>query len=70
MCLDHHHRVHTIDESNLLMNSAMAQPRREAMIARGGLSHLLDNFEDSRRRHLPPVLALGFRRVLGGWMPS
>ena len=44
MCLDHHRVVHTIDESNKLMNSAMAQPRSEAMAARGGLSHLLDNF--------------------------
>ena len=51
------------------MNSAMAQPRREAMAARGGLSHLLDNFEDLRGRRLPLDLALGFRRVLGGWMP-
>ena len=50
------------------MNSTMAQPRREAMATRGGLSHLLDNFEDFGGRHLPPVLALGFHRVLGGWM--
>ena len=50
------------------MNSAMAQPRREATAARVVLSHLLDNFEDLRGRRLPPVLALGFRRVLGGWM--
>jgi hypothetical protein len=60
MCLDHHHRVHTIDESNLLMNSAMAQPRREAMAARGGLSHLLDNFEDSRRPSSPSGLGSRF----------
>ena len=38
------------------MNSAMAQPRREAMAARGGLSHLLDNFEDLQRPSSPSGL--------------
>jgi hypothetical protein len=52
--------VHTIDDSNLLMNSAMAQLRREAMAARGGLSHLLDNFEDSRRPSSPSGLVSRF----------
>ena len=47
----------------------MTQPRSEAMAARGGLSHLLDNFEDFGGRRLPPVLALGFCRVLGEGMP-
>nr|CAB3445199.1 unnamed protein product [Digitaria exilis] len=42
------------------MNSAMAQPRREAMAARGGLSHLLDNFEDSRRPSSPSGLGSRF----------
>ena len=53
------------------MNSTMAQPRREAMAARGGLSHLLGTLDSSKTRggRQPPlVLALGFRRVLGRLM--
>jgi hypothetical protein len=47
----------------------MAQSRTMVMVARVGLGHLLDNFEDSRRWHLPPVLASRFRRVvMNGWM--
>ena len=38
----------------------MAQPRREAMAARGGLSHLLDNFEDLRRPSSPSGLGPRF----------
>jgi hypothetical protein len=66
MCLDHLHRVHTIDDFNYLRNSAMAQPCKEAMAARLGLGHLLDDFEDSRR---PSSLSPRFRRVpMDGWM--
>ena len=65
MCLDHH----TIDESNYLMNSAMVQPRREAMAARGGLSHLLDNFEDLRRPSSPYGLGPRFSSS-SGWMDA
>src|SRR6185369_16341401 len=42
------------------MNSTMAQPRREAKAARGGLSHLLDNFEDLRRSSSPSGLSPRF----------
>ena len=38
----------------------MAQPHREAMAARGGLSHLLDNFEDLRRPSSPSGLSPRF----------
>ena len=69
MCLDHHRRVHTIDESNELMNSAMAQPRREAMVARGGLSHLLDNFENLRRPSSPSGLGPRFSSS-SGWIDT
>jgi hypothetical protein len=41
----------------------MAQPCKTAMAARVGLSHLLDDFEDSRR---PSLLLLGFAEFL--WM--
>ena len=69
MCLDHHHRVHTIDDSNLLMNSTMAQPRREAMVARSGLSHLLDNFEDLWWPSSPSGLGPRFSSS-SGWMDA
>jgi hypothetical protein len=66
MCLDHLHRVHTIDDLNKLRNSAMAQPCKTAMVARVGLGHLLDDFEDSRWSSL---LSPRFRRVpVDGWM--
>src|SRR6185437_947552 len=42
------------------MNSTKAQPRREAMAARGSLSHLLDNFEDLRRPSSPSGLGPRF----------
>ena len=38
------------------MNSTITQPRREAMAARDGLSHLLDNFEYLRRPSSPSGL--------------
>ena len=47
----------------------MAQPRREAMAARGGLSHLLDNFEDLRRPSSPSGLGPRFSSS-SGWMDS
>jgi hypothetical protein len=66
MCLDHLHRVHTIDDLNWLRNSAMAQPCMAAMAARVGLGHLLDDFEDTRRSS---SLSPRFRRVpVDGWM--
>ena len=37
----------------------MAQPRREAMAARGGLSHLLGTLEDLRQLSSPSSLSLG-----------
>jgi hypothetical protein len=44
----------------------MAQPCKQAMAARVGLSHLLDDLEDSRR---PSSLSPRFHRVLvDGWM--
>jgi hypothetical protein len=44
----------------------MAQPCKAAMVARVGLGHLLDDFEDSRR---PSSLSPRFRRVpVDGWM--
>jgi hypothetical protein len=49
ICLDHLHRVHTIDDINKLRDSTMAQLCKAAMAARVGLGHLLDNFEDSRQ---------------------
>src|SRR6185437_4852973 len=51
------------------MNSAMAQPRREATAARGGLSHLLDNFEDLRRPSSPSGLDPRFSSS-SGWMEA
>jgi hypothetical protein len=60
ICLDHLHRVHTIDDLNKLRNSAMAQPCKAAMAARVGQGHLLDNFKDSRQ---PSLLSPRFRRV-------
>ena len=47
----------------------MAQPRREAMTARGGLSHLLDNFEDLRRPSSPFGLGPRFSSS-SGWMDA
>ena len=52
----HHHRVHIIDGSILLMNSAMAQLCKEATAARIGLGHTLDNFEDLRPAAAPSDL--------------
>jgi hypothetical protein len=44
----------------------MAQPSKAAMVARVGLGHLLDDFEDSRR---PSSLSPRFRRVpVDGWI--
>ena len=37
------------------------QPRRETMAARGGLSHLLDNFEDLRQPSSPSGLGPSVR---------
>ena len=51
------------------MNSAMAQPRREAMAARGGLSHLLDNFEGLRRPSSPSGLGPRFSSS-SSWMDA
>ena len=51
------------------MNSTMAQPRREAMVARGSLSHLLDNFEDLRRPSSPSGLGPRFSSS-SGWMDA
>src|SRR6185369_822506 len=48
------------------MNSTMTQPRREAMAARDGLSHLLDNFEDLRRPSSPS--GLGPRFFVEFWL--
>ena len=47
------------------MNSTIAQPCKEAMVARVGLSHTLDNFEDLRR----PASPLGIRRLCG-WVAA
>ena len=44
----------------------MAQPRREATVARVGLSHLLDNFEDLRRPSSPS--GLGPRVFVEFWV--
>jgi hypothetical protein len=50
----------------LASDSAMAQPCKEAMAARLGLGHLLNDFEDSRR---PSSLSPRFRRVpVDGWI--
>src|SRR6185503_15095645 len=51
------------------MNSTMTQPRREAMAAKGGLSHLLDNFEDLRRPSSPSGLGPRFSSS-SGWMDA
>jgi hypothetical protein len=40
----------------------MAQPRRESMVARGGLSHLLGTLEDLRR----PSASFGVSPSFGG----
>ena len=48
------------------MNSTMTQPRREAMAARGSLSHLLDNFEDLRRPSSPSGISPRFSSSSGG----
>ena len=47
------------------MNSTMAQPRREAMAARGGLSHLLGTFKDLRRPSSPSGLGPRFSSSSG-----
>src|SRR6185312_6147609 len=47
----------------------MAQPRREAMAARGGLSHLLGTFEDLRRPSSPSGLGPRFLSS-SGWIDS
>ena len=52
-----------------LRNSALAQPRREAMAARGGLSHLLGNVEDLRRPSSPSGLCPRFSSS-SGWMDA
>ena len=51
------------------MNSAMAQPRRVATVARVGLSHLLDNFEDLQRPSSPSGLDPRFSSS-SGWMDA
>ena len=47
----------------------MAQPRREAMAARGGLSHLLGTLEDSRRPSASSGLGPRFS-LSSGWIDS
>ena len=51
------------------INWVLQQPRREAMAARGGLSHLLDNFEDLRRPSSPSGLGPRFSSS-SGWIDS
>lgn len=68
MCLDHHRRVHTIDDSNYVVNSTMAQPHREAMAARVGPSYLLDNFKDLQGPSSPSGVCSRVSPSSHGWM--
>ena len=64
---NHEHLVATV--IILLHEIFLSCPRREAMAARDGLSHLLDNFEDLRRPSFPSGLGPRFWSS-SGWMDA